>query len=81
MGTVSLHLPARAQRALRRGERHATPAVAEATAPAACAATVAAKRGGVSHDQALYGCGCGMVFTAAVTASVGCPRCGTGQAW
>lgn len=39
------------------------------------------KRANVSQDAALYTCSCGYVFTAAVTTSVGCPHCGTSQAW
>jgi hypothetical protein len=39
------------------------------------------KRANVSQDAALYSCSCGYVFTAAVTTSVGCPHCGTSQAW
>lgn len=39
------------------------------------------KRANVSQDAALYSCGCGYVFTAAVTTSVGCPYCGAPQAW
>jgi hypothetical protein len=33
------------------------------------------------QDQAIYRCGCGYVFTAAVSTSVGCPYCGDAQAW
>jgi hypothetical protein len=33
------------------------------------------------EDAALYVCGCGNAFTAAVTTSVTCPACGDGQAW
>jgi hypothetical protein len=33
------------------------------------------------QDTALYKCGCGMIFDAPVTASVGCPHCGEAQAW
>jgi hypothetical protein len=33
------------------------------------------------EDSALYVCGCGHVFMAAVTASVSCPACGRGQPW
>lgn len=32
-------------------------------------------------DQALYRCECGVSFMAEVTTSVGCPHCGTRQAW
>ena len=73
--TLATHLPLRASRAERRRERHAP-----VSAPV-CSATVANKRGGGPEDRALYGCACGCTFQAAVTASVGCPHCGTGQAW
>jgi hypothetical protein len=43
--------------------------------------TSAARRGGGPEDQALYACMCGFAFTAAVTTTVGCPHCGTEQAW
>lgn len=33
------------------------------------------------EDNALYSCGCGFVFAAAVSTSVACPHCGDGQAW
>jgi hypothetical protein len=36
---------------------------------------------GPQADQALYTCGCGFVFNAAVSTSVGCPHCGDTQAW
>ena len=39
------------------------------------------QRANVSQDAALYACACGYVFKAAVTTSVGCPHCGTDQAW
>ncbi|WP_028063627.1 hypothetical protein [Solirubrobacter soli] len=39
------------------------------------------QRANVSQDAALYSCACGYVFKAAVTTSVGCPHCGTHQAW
>ena len=40
-----------------------------------------ARRAGGPQDRALYTCGCGYAFTAAVSTSVGCPHCGTSQAW
>jgi hypothetical protein len=40
-----------------------------------------ARRAGGPQDRALYTCGCGYAFTAPVSTSVGCPHCGTGQAW
>jgi predicted Zn-ribbon and HTH transcriptional regulator len=39
------------------------------------------KRANVSEDAALYSCQCGYVFKAEVTTSVGCPHCGSAQAW
>ena len=40
-----------------------------------------AKRSGGPEDRALYTCHCGHAFKAEVSTSVGCPQCGTGQAW
>jgi Zn finger protein HypA/HybF involved in hydrogenase expression len=39
------------------------------------------QRANISEDAALYSCACGYVFKAAVTTSVGCPHCGSDQAW
>ena len=36
---------------------------------------------GGPEDRALYHCHCGFVFEDAVTTSVGCPHCGSAQAW
>lgn len=36
---------------------------------------------GGPEDRASYRCGCGYVFEASVSASVGCPHCGCTQAW
>jgi len=33
------------------------------------------------EDATVYACACGNTFTAAVTATVTCPACGSGQAW
>ena len=33
------------------------------------------------EDLALYACSCGHAFSAGVSTSVACPRCGSGQAW
>jgi hypothetical protein len=53
----------------------------EAESPSRAARTHAARRGGGSEDRALYSCICGFAFKASVTTSVGCPHCGTEQAW
>ena len=48
---------------------------------AAAGARERSQRANVCQDAALYSCGCGYVFKAEVTTSVGCPHCGTDQAW
>lgn len=35
----------------------------------------------IAQDQGSYQCGCGAVFTAAVSTTVACPACGGDQAW
>jgi hypothetical protein len=40
-----------------------------------------AKRSGGPEDRALYTCSCGYAWEAEVSTSVGCPHCGTSQAW
>jgi hypothetical protein len=52
-----------------------------ATHPATAPARERNQRANLTQDTALYSCGCGYVFTAPVTTSVGCPHCGTAQAW
>ncbi|MDQ6750112.1 MAG: hypothetical protein M3Z33_05085 [Actinomycetota bacterium] len=42
---------------------------------------VRARAAGGPEDRALYLCECGSHFTAPVSASVRCPRCGAPQAW
>jgi hypothetical protein len=66
--------PTRRERA-----QHARPEAAS-RAPVAHA-QARAKRSGGPEDVALYTCECGYAFKAAVTTSVGCPECGTHQAW
>jgi hypothetical protein len=39
------------------------------------------REAGGPMDTALYTCGCGYLFSAAVSTTVSCPHCGTGQAW
>jgi hypothetical protein len=38
-------------------------------------------RVGPPQDRATYNCGCGFVFQADVTTSIGCPHCGSELAW
>jgi hypothetical protein len=65
--------------------RHARPTRSASAEPRPAARetaeTRAARRGGGPEDSALYSCMCGYAFKAAVTTSVGCPHCGTEQAW
>jgi hypothetical protein len=61
----------RGERRLHRDPRASRPAPASAALPPAT---------GV-QDNALYACGCGHAFSAGVSTSVDCPRCGAGQAW
>lgn len=49
--------------------------------PVVNAAQARARRSGGPQDQALYRCECGYAFKAEVTTSVGCPHCGSAQAW
>jgi hypothetical protein len=60
---------ARATRPVARGARLADPE------------TASARRAGGPQDKALYSCACGHAFKAAVSTSVGCPRCGSRQPW
>lgn len=39
------------------------------------------RRAGGPEDRALYHCHCGFVFEAPVSTTVGCPHCGSAQAW
>jgi rubrerythrin len=59
----------------RRGERR--PAAEDLRA----SERLRAQRTPAPEDQALYRCECGYAFKADVTTSVGCPHCGTDQAW
>ena len=44
-------------------------------------AVARAREAGGPVDHASYNCGCGYLFVAAVSTTVLCPHCGTGQAW
>ena len=61
------------------GARATYPVVRSVTTVDAAAAS--ARRGGGPQDRALYSCGCGFAFKAAVSTSVGCPQCGSRQPW
>jgi hypothetical protein len=66
--------------------RHRRPAEPDRPARASRAAAVTtpterARRAGGPEDLALYTCGCGFVFKAEPTTTIGCPHCGEQQAW
>ena len=66
----------------RRTSRTRRPAIlARQARHAAAGARERNQRANISQDAATYSCTCGYVFKAAVTTSVGCPHCGTNQAW
>ncbi len=71
-----MHLTTRLPK--RRASRHPRPAEQVTPEPQDVRA---ARRAGGPEDRALYSCMCGFAFKAAVTTSVGCPHCGTEQAW
>ena len=74
MSTAAAQITSHRRRRLRAGR--------PARARAAVLQTLArAKRSGGPEDRALYACACGHAFKAEVSTSVGCPRCGTSQAW
>jgi hypothetical protein len=67
---------------LRRRRQH--PAVTHATEATIVARDPAVERvrsAGGPIDNACYSCSCGLVFAAAVSTTVACPRCGASQAW
>jgi len=70
---LSAHLPARLHRDRHDGRPR--------TRNAALQTLARAKRSGGPEDRALYSCPCGHAFKAEVSTSVGCPHCGTNQAW
>lgn len=49
-------------------------------APSSAAKPRRREAGGL-QDMAIYTCECGFVFHAPVSTSVGCPHCGSEQAW
>ena len=70
---LTAHLPTRIYRDRHDGRSRARNAVLQTLARA--------KRSGGPEDRALYSCECGFAFKAEVSTSVGCPHCGTSQAW
>jgi hypothetical protein len=39
------------------------------------------RQSGGPIDRAAYGCACGFRFSASVSTTVSCPKCGAGQSW
>jgi hypothetical protein len=68
-------------RRTRHTDHRRTQAVAEQPADDRLADERRLRQSGGPHDHATYACTCGYVFDAAVSTSVACPHCGTGQAW
>jgi hypothetical protein len=62
---------AASQRRAHRDPRTARPGPTQAEVPSATG----------TQDNAHYSCACGHAFSAGVSTSVDCPRCGAGQAW
>jgi hypothetical protein len=60
-----------------RRPRHVVAAKAAVQAPA----EQRTRHCGGPEDHAFYACTCGHAFSAGVTTSIACPRCGSGQAW
>jgi len=73
---LAAHMPFRRSR-----PDHAPKRQASHPADPAMTRTQRARRGEGPQDRALYACGCGCAFTAPVSTTVGCPHCGTSQAW
>jgi hypothetical protein len=73
-----MHLTASLPTRLRRDRRDSHPTRAR---NAVLQGLARAKRSGGPEDHALYSCACGYAFKAEVSTSVGCPHCGTHQAW
>jgi hypothetical protein len=78
--------PSRRQRASARAHvpaRVAEPASTrvEALASFCDPAVERVRAAGGPVDEASYVCACGYLFCAAVSTTVECPQCGTGQAW
>ncbi len=61
--------------------RPAEPQAAVSVSGACDPAVERARRAGGPIDQAVYTCGCGYLFSAAVSTTVVCPHCGADQAW
>jgi hypothetical protein len=68
-------------RGARPGSRQSGPSTPEPTAVERPAQHMRERAAGGPEDVARYECACGFVFKAPVSASVGCPHCGSAQDW
>ncbi len=73
--------PTRPSRRRARRAGHVAPVVAAAPAKVVPTPEERARRAGGPEDRALYTCGCGAAFDAAVLMDVSCPACGAAQSW
>jgi hypothetical protein len=55
--------------------------ISAAALPECDPAVLRVREAGGPVDHAAYSCECGYFFSAAVSTTVSCPHCGTGQAW
>jgi hypothetical protein len=70
-----------ARRAPSRPDRQAAAPERPAPPPQPLGPEARVREAGGPEDRASYTCPCGMAFSALVSTSVSCPRCGTDQAW
>ena len=75
------HRPARAANPANEASAAAEPAPGRRAAGGCDPAVDRVQEAGGPMDTALYTCCCGYLFSAAVSTTVSCPHCGTGQAW
>jgi hypothetical protein len=87
-GKTTRHREPRWGRSAQRGDApgfsepvRTTAAVGGRASRATYTATRRRREAGAPQDQAVYSCSCGFVFEAQVSTSVGCPHCGSTQAW
>jgi hypothetical protein len=68
---------------LRRGTERASAKASGRAAESRTVDTIAlrVRAAGGPLDAASYSCSCGATFSADVSTTVSCPRCGAGQAW
>jgi len=78
---IAQHLQRIGSAPARRGTARPERPAGEAAPPEPPDPEARVREAGGPDDRASYACSCGLVFDAAVTTSVSCPRCGVDQAW